>query len=256
MKLSIKQNIQEILNKIKIYISNEVERIKTTATSYTNNFTQINNTIESYKNNIINILSNNILNKIVNDFYDNLINVAYINRIESGLNNYLIKAEEYKTTCHSYESLYSSYNIGEIIYDIVKDLTIYYKNITKNHIEFKRDEYIKKLNEEAGIEDLKKLIEEELVPAFSNLLNILKKNGNNNSGDKDYTDYDLNDDIKNGINLVINEKMEIINDSLIIIKGDKFEVDLLEWDVLDYDMVILDAFDKINYKFESFIKKK
>ena len=256
MKLSIKQNIQEILNKIKNNISKEVERLKTTATSFTNNFTQINNTIKNYKENIINKLSNGIINQIVYDFYDNMINIAYIGRIESGLNSYLSKAEEYNSTCDSYESLYSTYNIGEIIYKIVRDLTIDFKNITKNHIEFKRKEYIEKLNKQAGIEDLKKLIEDELGPYFSNLLNALKKIVNNNSGDKDYTDYDFNDEIKNDINSLINENMEKINNTIIKIKGEKFKVDLYGWDILDYDKVNVDTFDPIKTNFESFIEKK
>ena len=140
-----------------------------------------------------------------------MINVAYTNRIESGLNQYLIKASNFSSTCETYESLSSSYNIGEIIYNIVQDLVIDYKNISRMNIEDKRDEYIIKLKNEAGIEEIKQLINDELNPKFSNLLDVLKKVGKNNPGDKDYSDYDLSNEIKNAINSDINKKMEVIN---------------------------------------------
>ena len=206
--------------------------------------------------NIINKLETEILNKIVNDFYQNMINKFYINNIERGLNEYLNEAEHFSNNCITYESFNSSFNIGEIIYNIVEDLVNDYKNITKMNIEYKRNEYIKKLKKEIEIEELKQLINDDLSPIFSNLLNILKKVGINNPGEKDYyTDYDLSNDIKNDIDSTIYSKMEEINNNIMKIKGDKFNVYLNEWDILFFDDIPF-IFVKIENDFEVFIKKK
>ena len=255
LKESIKQNIQEILNYIKENLFNETEKLQIMATSLTNDFSKINQTIENYKYNIIDRLTNEILNKIVNDFYQNMINKAYIERIESGLNQYLIKADNFRPTCTTYESISSSFNIGEIIYNIVEDLVMEYKNLTRMNIESKRKDYIMKLSKEAGIEELKQLINEELDPQFSKLLDVLKNiTENHNPGDMDYIDYDLSNEIKNNINSIIDENMEIINNNVTKIKGDKYDVDLYGWDILDYEDV--EIFNNINKNFEVYIKQK
>ena len=254
LKNSIKQNIQEILDKIKTILTNEIERLKTTATSLTNDFSKINQTIENYKNKIINYLKTDILNKIVNDFYQNMINKIYINRFETGLNEYLNKAYTFSLTCITYETLRSSYNIGEISYNIVKELVTEYKNTAKKSIDNKRDEYIAKLSQEAGIEELKQLINNEIDPKYSDLLKVLKDKAKNNPGDAGYSEYDLSNQIKTNLNSTIDEKMKIINNNVAKIKGDKFDVDYYGWDIFDYDDI--PEFDQINTNFEVFIKKK
>ena len=253
----IKQNIQNILNEIKKYLSNESEILKTTVystISLTNDFSKINKTIQNYKENLINKLKD-ILKKIVNDFYENMLNVFYLDYIESGLNKYLNEAEKYISNWETYHSLSSEYNIGNIIYNIVKNLVIEYKSLAKTRIEYKRDEYIEKLYQEAEVNEIQKLIDDELNPEFLNLLNILKNITKNNHGKTLFIDYDLNNEIKNEIDSIINENFNNINKCIMKIKGDEYKV-FIKTKIIDYNNVDVSTFNPIKSDFELFIKKK
>ena len=254
MVKNIKQNIQNILNEIKKHLSNENERLKISATSFTNDFSKINKTIKNYKENILNKLKD-ILEKIVDDFYENMVNVFYIDYIDSGLNKYINESDKYIPTCETYHSLLSDYNIGLIINNIVQNLVIEYKNLTIFQIEGKKIEYIEKLKQEAELNEIQKLIDDELNPEFSNLLNILKNIAKNNPGETDYIDYDLSNEIKNQIDSKINENYGNINEIISKIKGDEYNVKI-KGKVIDYEGEDVYTFNPIKKDFELFIKKK
>ena len=59
---------------------------------------------------------------------------AYEGRIESGLNDYYIAAKNFSSTSETFETLQSSFNIGETIFEIVNDLVIDYKNYSLTQI--------------------------------------------------------------------------------------------------------------------------
>ena len=253
--------IHEILDVIKNHLINERERMVNYAVSYTNNFSKINDTLNIYKEIIYDKLDKIIL-KIVDDLYEKLNIQGYKNLIEPGLNIYLKKAEDYISECKNYETLNSSFNIGEFIYNSVKDLVGNYKNFTEMQLEYSYQETIKELKKQIGMEKIKKLIDDELNQDYSELLNILKnKTKDIGSGTIGHTDYDLSEDIKNNINSKIEEIYENINNNLIEIKSYKNdELELLGWEnlVLCYDSVNLNLFDKIVENFNTFmlIKKK
>ena len=180
-----------------------------------------------------------------------MINKAYRERIEKGLDEYLSSAENFSLTCDNFDTLKSSFNIGNTTLEIVSDLVKEYKNFTFIQIELNNSEYIEKLEKEAKINKIKDLINDEIDSEYSNLLESLKIISEDNLG---YDEYDLSYIIKNDINSNIDENMKNINETINKIKGDKYYVHLLEWNYLNYERV--DSFDQIKVSFETFINSK
>ena len=251
---NVKLNVQNILNEIQNHLKNENERLKTTATSYTTDFSIIQNTIQTYKENIINKIKSQ-LTDIVKDVYEYMRDEVYINGFESWLDQYLNKSEIYISECKTYESLSSSFNIGELIYNNVKELVDEYNNITRMNIEYKRDEYYEKLYKESDLSGIQTLIDDQLNLDYSNLLSTLKSVSKNQPGETGYTEYDFNDDIKANINSKFNEYFQIISQNLSIIKGDKYKKVSNGWEPLDYDKIDT-TFSSIANNFETFILQK
>ena len=259
-KNNITENIHEILNLIKNHLVEERQRISTTGVSLTNDFSAINNTIREYKREIIDKLTN-IIKKIVDNFHEKLKKEGYDDIIESGLNKYLEKSKEYLSNTKTYETLNNSFNIGEVIYDKVNEFVEEYKNFTKIQLDFTHDEIIKKLMKELGIEEILSIINEDIDSEYSKLLNILEsKTKDINSPTIGYTDYDLNEDIKNDIEAKIEEVFKNIKNILNEIKlySDDDDIELMGWENLNfcYDDVDITTFDVINSDFEVFITKK
>ena len=230
MAYNIKQKIQNILSQIKLNLIKEEERIKVNAVSYSKDFETINNTIKGLKDKILSELKN-ILHKIVKDFTDNMNVKVYKERVESNLNNYLSSAENYSSTCETIDTLKSSFNIGEIIKEIVNDLVIEYKNYTYIQINLTNNEYIDKIEKWAKIDEINNLINNEIDQTFSNLLNTLKNVTVDNLGNDD---YDLNNEIRNDINSKFQENMNNIENIVSSIKGKEYNVSQLNWVILDY----------------------
>jgi hypothetical protein len=85
---SIKKYIQNILDKIRNQMSNEERRVKEMATSYSDDFSIINETIQNYKLEIYENVKK-ILDNIVNDTYLNIMNVIYDNYFKIFLDEYV-----------------------------------------------------------------------------------------------------------------------------------------------------------------------
>ena len=251
--------IHEILNLIKKHLIKEGERISLTSVSLTNDFSAINNTIRKYKEEIISKLSN-IIEDIVDNFHEKLKKQGYDDIIYSGLDKYLEKSEEYLSTTKAYETLNDSYNIGKEINDIVIELVEDYKNSTLFQFNNKHNATIKKLMNESGIEEIRKIINDDINSEYSKLLNILdSKTKGIQSPSLGYSDYDLSSDIKNDIETKIEEVFESIKNILNEIKLNKNnDIELLGWENLNlcYDSVDYTTFSEINTDFEVFITKK
>ena len=251
--------IQEILSVIKNHLKGEEERIYISGVSLTNDFSAINNTIRNYKEEIINKLAN-IIKNIVDEFHEKLKKEGYDDLIEPGLNKYLEKSEEYLPNTKTYELFNESYNIGEVIYDIVKGLGEEYKNFSIFQFNFKYNETIERLMKELGIEEIKRIIDDDIDSEYSKLLNTLKsKTKDFESPAIGYTDYDLNSDIKNDIEAKIEEIFENIKGIINEIKLNKGgKIELVGWEYLNlcYESVDYTTFSKINSDFEAFITNK
>ena len=244
---SIKKYIKNILDKIKSKMSNEERRLKEMVTSYSNNFSTINETIQNYKVEIYEKFKE-ILDNIINNIYENIMNVIYRNHFKIFLDEYREKAYNYSLECESYDTLKSSYNIGTIIYEIVEELVNNYQNYTKNLIEIKKEKYLKKKYNEAKLDEIKKLIDDEISQGYSNLLEILKQKSTSNIGDDI---YDFNEDIKDSINLEIEINIDNINNTL---KNIQEDVNTLGWERLIYSDE--NPFSIIQTDFKAFITNK
>ena len=71
LKSKILGYLNEIINKIKQYLSVEKNRLESTAVFYNGNTTLISNTIKNYKNEILNKFNNTII-IVANDYYQNI----------------------------------------------------------------------------------------------------------------------------------------------------------------------------------------
>ena len=244
---SIKKYIQNILDEIKSQMTKEEKRLKGMSISYSNNFTAINKTIQNYKLEIYEKLKEIIYN-IVNNTYENIMNIIYNNHFKIILDEYKEKAYYFSLKCESYDTLKSSYNIGSIIYEMVEDLVNSYQNYTKTQIEIKKEKYLKKKYDEAKLDEIKKLIDNEINQGYSNFLEILKKKSTNNAIDDN---YDFNEDIKDSTNLEIKIN---INNIYNILKSIQEDVNTLGWEKLDY--ICDESFWPIQTHFKKFITNK
>ena len=247
MAESIKQNIQNILDKIKNHISNEEKRLKDMATSYSNDFSTINKTIQNYKLEIFENVKN-ILDNIVNNTYQNIMNVIYDNYFKIFLDEYIENAYNFSLECEKYDTLKSSYNIGTIMYEMVKELVSDYQNFTKTQIEIKKERYLKKIYNEAKLDEIMKLIEDEISQRYSSLMKILQKRFTSNTGDDN---YDFSEEIKASIKIEIETNINNITDILKSIQGN---VDTFGWEKIDYQDERI--FSTISLDFKNFITNK
>ena len=244
---SIKKYIQNILDKIKSHMVNEENRLKDMATSYSNDFSTIKETIQNYKLEIYEKYKK-ILDDIVNNTYENIMNVIYNNYFKIFLDEYREAAYNFSLKCEKYDTLKSSYNIGTIMYEMVDELVNSYQNYTKTLIDIKKEKYIKKKHTEAKLDEIKKIIDDEISKGFSSLLEILQKRFTTNTGDDN---YDFDEKIKDSINSEIETNINNINNTLISIQEN---VNIMGWERLDY--ADERPFSNIQTKFKSFITNK
>ena len=244
---NIKNNIKKILDKIKNQISKEKERLEHEADSFSDDFSTINTTIDNYKTEIYNRYKE-ILDQIVYSLYEDINNIIYNKHFKVFLDEYVDTAKNFSLKCEKYDTLKTSYNIGEIMYELVTNIVSDYQEYAKIQIEIKREKYLKKLYKETKLEEIKKFIDDEINKEYSNLFNTLKKQGKSNTGDDN---YDFNEEIKNSINLEIKTNIEAINNT---IKNIKEDVNTLGWEKLDYSNE--QPFKNIQNLFKDFIINK
>ena len=244
---SIKKYIRNILDTIKNKMTNEERRLKEMATSYSNDFSTIKETIQNYKQEIYEKYKK-ILDNILNNTYENIMHIIYRNHFKIILDEYREKAYNYSLECKSYDTLKSSYNIGTIIYEMVEELVNNYQNYTKNLIEIKKEKYLNKKYNEAKLDEIKNLIDDEISQGFSNLLEILKQKSTSNIGDDN---YDFNEEIKDSINLEIEVNINNINNTL---KNIQEDVNTSGWERLIYSDE--NPFYTIQTEFKEFITNK
>ena len=247
--------INKILDVIIKYLSEEEQRIKSQIVTYTNDYTEINNRIKEYKNIILN-KSEGLLYEFVDTLYENIHEIAYKLHIEKGLNNYLLEAKKYNSTCHLYNSISSSYSIGLIIYEYVNQLVSEYKNFTSYQIENKREENRNMIKENI-IDEFGKLFDYKINPQYSKFLNELKKITKDKSQEgMGFTKYDFDENIKNNINIQIDSSFNSINNTLNKIQISKKEIKMKWPGSMDFEGINEGKFKAINNSFTSFIVPK
>ena len=134
----------------------------------------------------------------------------------------------------------------------MNDLAIGYKNFTLIQIKLKHEEYFKKLENLAKIEEIQELIEDEIQQQYSPFLISLNSVSMDNIGNDD---YDFSKEIKDNINSEISKNMENINNIVSQIKGKEYDISLLNWTRQDFEGT--EFFEYIKEKmFMKFINNK
>ena len=242
----INSNVNEIINKINEYIIYETNVLKTTLTNYNNDYSKIVNTLSDYKNDIFNKLNSTIFS-VINGFYKNINKKVYEEYIEKGLNEYITETKKTTSTdenCKEYYLLTSSYNIGKKIDSFLEEIVNKYKDKTRKTIDYKYQQYYKKIENSINLDGIKKNINEQIDNCYkSNLEPALRQYATSNSGDEKYTKFDFNNTEKNIINTVINEKIENIKNIILLTKGNNYEVDiyLYSWEPMKFSKVSIDV---------------
>ena len=206
----INQNVQEIIQKIKDYLLNEVNRIDTTLTSYNKDFSKINATINEYKNKIFSTLNKTIFN-VLEEIHENIYTKAYTNFFEYHLNNFTGQVEELIED-KDLNLLNSTLNLKRIIKNILDELVNEYKKITKLQIKKEYENYYQNIYEEMNLNLVQNNINQQIDEQFNNLIETLSKYAINNIEDIGYTSYDLSNEIKTEIDNFSKEKNENINE--------------------------------------------
>ena len=248
--------ISTILNKVKSYITSESNRLNTTAVSYNNDFSVINNTLKQYKENLYNEIISIIYN-IIDEFRNNLINKVYNNYIEPGLNSFITEAKKYTNSFKEYKLLNSTFNLGEIVNDIIKDLTNDYKEIVKRQIDYGVELRLTRLKTNINTDSLKNFINDGIESKYnSTLLIVLKKVATYDSGITGYPPYDFDNtkktEIDNNFKTNINNIKNVLSSG---IKGNNYQANIDEWETLNF-IEIKSKLAKIEKHFENFISSE
>ena len=261
-----KKNLFSLLDRIYEHFFNESKRINTTAVSYNNDFSKINNTIKEYKEKIYKEIKKMYV-EIIDGFRDNLINNFYKEYIEKSLNEYMSKSKEITKDFKDYKLLNSSYNLKEIIDDIIDNLINEYKELVKRQIDY---QYNSALTAILRLDSLEEFLGYEIEFEYcSILLPILKQKAIYKPGITGFTEYDLSNSIKEDIDLNFKEKMNKIQKIFSNIKGNNYEVknqiniinvlgnniEVPDWVYLNFSNIHLKLKDIENY-FESFFSNE
>ena len=217
------KNINDILDKIKEEFAKEAKLLKETSKSYNKDFTKIHERLFLYKAYIIEELKTNLFG-IINTFFKNIKYKIYINYYASSLNKLIYEAKEATSKFGEIKLLSDSYNVKELIDNIVNNLTKDYKDFFKNEIKANYDEInldIKKIYENQIWENL---IKEKIDESYISILYpVLKEVAKYDIGIAGYKTYDLNDNIIKEINEIIDTKINNINIIMDSTKGDNFK---------------------------------
>ena len=220
----IKSLIMEKLNTIKGKIKNAIEeKLATNSGKYT--FSNVNNTIQFYKDYIYKSLNNTIAN-VLNEFYHNIKTNVYTNCIESRLNQYLEEArtETSKEIYGSVEMLNSTYKVGDIVYNLTSNVVKKYVTKTRKKIDFKYIEYYGKILYAFDFKNLRETINNEIDNIYqTEILSKLTENNEKSTDTLAEVDFDLDDSLKRDITSTIETAMEEIGKIISTTKGSNFE---------------------------------
>ena len=233
----IRQNINDILYKIKQEFTEETKRLKETSNSYNKDYSKIEKRIKNYKIEIVEKIKKNIFSAI-NDFHQNINTKIYTNYYESNLNDYMSEAQKTTSNFGKIDLLSASYDVGEIINNIIKNLCKNYKTYVKNEIDFNYNNSYLEIKNKVEFEKLENLINEQIDDSYNSILLVsLKEVATNEIGIEGYNPYDLGDNIVNNINEIITTKTNNIKDIIESTKGTNFEIDIKKWKKMDFSLV-------------------
>ena len=251
-KEKIYNYINETLELIETYISSETDRLSNDLTSYANDFSVINNTLNNYKKLIYNEFNNTILS-VVDKFYNQILEKFYKNYIEFNLEKFNKETMEYNFINKKILSI--TFDLDSIIKENVAFLINECRSTTKNKIDLKYDIYVRQLDELFSFSNLEKIINNTIDTAYnSQLYPILNKTAIYNPNDVNVEIYDFSKEIKDKIKSFINEK---INQTNILVKNETEGNNYIikeNWKIPDFSFLKIKEFKNITDLFEQFIQ--
>ena len=229
----INQNINDILDKIRQEVLKEANLIKETSNSYNKDFSKIEERLLNYQEKIIENLKTNLF-EVINTFLQNINNTIYTQNYAKGLDEYISEAKMITKDFGKIELFTDSYNVGELINDIIIKLIKDYKDFVKYEIKSNYDNAYLEIERIYENQNWEKLIKEKIDESYKlTLLPVLEEVATHDIGITGYDPYDLKDTIIKDIDEIINTKMNNIQNIINTTKGDKFE-NIEKWKKLEF----------------------
>lgn len=236
----IKQNINDILDKIKQEFTEEANELKEKANSHNKDFTKIEDRIKKYKERIIEKMKTNIFS-VIDEFNKNVNIKIYTNFFEKSLNEYISESENTINDNDKIVLLSDTYYIGQIINSIIIDICNNYKKFIEMEIDSNYNTFYSQLENLVNIKDLERLIKEKIDENYNLILfPALEQVATEDIGIQGYNAYDLNDNILNNIDNIITEKITNIKNIIDTTKGDNYDFNLKDtkiWPKMDFSIV-------------------
>ena len=135
----INQNINDILDKIKQELIEEAKLLNKTSNSYNKDFDKIQQRLSNYKEKIIEDLETNLFS-VFNIFFHNINDKIYTSYYVQNLDKYTSQAKEIISNSQDIKEIRDNnllsayYDIGELVNNMIIDLTKDYKDFVKYEI--------------------------------------------------------------------------------------------------------------------------
>ena len=214
----------EFIKSFNALINLEAQEIDNNPGIYAFNIENIKTSYDNLKNSINENINISVFN-ILNDFYDKIYNNIYLNCIENKLeilitqtNNIIKSSKDYG----EYTLLNSSFNIGEIIYNLTTEVVNNYKNIIQKNFYLKYKEYYEKIESSINLSNIHNIINTTLEETYQNELLPVLNQKNNCTSNNCYI-YNLTHRKRNDIDDIITKLVNKIKNEMMINKNNNYE---------------------------------
>ena len=222
---TIYQNINELLNGLEKIIKSEADRIKSNPGIYNFNYEYIKDYLMNLKNITINKITKSVFENL-NNLYDNIYENVYTNCVNDNLNNYLTKAKLITDNNDflEYNLLNSSYKIGDIIFNLAKEVIENYKIIVEKKINSKYFDYYQKIKETINLETIYKDVTSFFDNAYENII-LQEMTTSNNCISGNCILFKFSEENDNSMNKIIIGKINNIQNINNLNKGVNYRPD-------------------------------
>ena len=239
--------LDQVLDNIKNHIINETAILNDEATSYSNNYTVIESTLNEYKEKIYNGFYSKIIS-VVEDFHNQIKDRFYTNYIEKCLKE--LRNQKIKKNCEDYKFLNTTINLNKTINETVELLINEYQSLAMSQIEHLYNKNIQKLELLFSFSSMKNKTYNEIDNIYNSvLLPTLKEKAIYKSGDYGIKDYNFSSEISSNIDSILNTSLQNTEDIINQMNNSNIEED---WDIPDFSLVSYLEFKNIENSFDNF----
>ena len=226
-KVNIINNIvAEILQEFEIKMIFEAQRIKNSHNSYILNSESIKNKIINYQEKI-NIAINLSIFDELDKFNEKIYNNIFVNFIEKKAIDYLNKVKNIILFFdrNEFKLLNSTFNLKEIIYDLIENIISNHKNILSKQINIKYLDYYQKIKTLFNLDSQNTIIKNNLLNIYQNIL-LKEIKPENNCTSNACPIFDFTQETKDSLENIISEKSTNIKNELSLTKNSNIEINL------------------------------